>query len=181
MPSQYYSKYQQLTIEYPSTMEQLQVFATTPFYTNVAMNRATMSATELQERVLHCLNQGITMFAFLKADGTTIRRAVGTLNPSLIPPKILELGVDTIHGNLQYLVQIGKKLASGEEIDEPFKTLIIAMADKTAAFLKPKDKKEKKPSPDTQTFFDMEAQQWRSYKIDNLLCLVLPNVEPEGE
>lgn len=63
------------------------------------------------------MRDGVSEFEFLKTDGTTIRHALGTLNPMVIPP---------IKGI--------------------------------------------KSTPKTQqVFFDIEKQEWRSYRKTNLL------------
>lgn len=61
------------------------------------------------------------MFEFLKTDGKTIRKALGTINPMFVPPT---KGLRT-------------------------------------------------PPPTTQVFFDVEKNEWRSYRKSNLLRILM--------
>lgn len=65
--------------------------------------------------------QVFAVFEFLKTDGKTIRKALGTINPMFVPPTN---GLRT-------------------------------------------------PPPTTQVFFDVEKNEWRSYRKSNLLRILM--------
>lgn len=165
-------------------MEKLEVFETTNAFTNVACGRPFVSPIELHERTLNALVGGVAMFSFLKTDGTTVRHAIGTLNPKLIPSKLLELGEENIFNALalfriahETLVELRKgKEDRNPEVMERYqasKQDIGSTVEKIKPFMeKITNTKERKRAEGVQSFFDVEAQAWKSYKTDNLLALI---------
>lgn len=152
-------------------MQKLQIFQTTLAFENVAAGRKDISNTELNELVLDRLNKGIAVFTFIKADGSQ-RMAIGTLNPELIrTPKEKEIIEKVLH-NAADLVEF----VSNTTEDSRKKTFLNNLVNRIACLgiiLKSdKPAKSRTPSVTSQTFFDLQAQDWKAYTKANILALI---------
>lgn len=115
---------------------------------------------DLDIRLYEELLKGIVVFEFEKSDGT-IRKAFGTLNADLIP-KYPEK-------NVEKLFEEARDFHTGFGTD----TLIqgdFEKLGKAIALFGPKEKKERKDNPATQTYYDLGSKGWRSFTKAKLVA-----------
>lgn len=124
-----------------------------------------ISSSEEKDLATLCselLLNGIVVFEFLKSDGETKRRAIGTTSADFIP-KFDEKKVQT-------LIEESRDFLVGFNTD----TLIQGDDEKLSKAIDPflpKEKKERKQNLDIQRYYDFEAKGWRSFKKESLIAI----------
>lgn len=117
------------------------------------------SEVDFQTTVSEKLQGGICIFLFEKSDGTH-RRAIGTINPNLIPYPKQQVD-NLVRESLDFLTGFGTD------------TLIKGDDEKLGKALepfRPKEPKDRKVNETVQSFFDLESQSWKSYTKSKLIA-----------
>lgn len=123
-----------------------------------------MNADELKET----LKNNVVIFEYTKTDGTT-RTAKGTLREDLLPkrePDEFELeknAVDTL---------ISEKYGSMEEYMNENKIELVGESKDGAAYLFRHKKKTVKKNENVVNYYDLEKNQFRSFKKENFIKIV---------
>lgn len=123
-----------------------------------------MSIEEFKE----ALKNGVVVFEYTKKDGTK-RIAKGTLNENLLPelePEQFELekdGVDAL---------ISVKYSSMEEYTEKNSVELIGESEDGKKYIFRHKKKERAKNESVITYYDLEKDEFRSFKKDRFIGIV---------
>lgn len=118
------------------------------------------------------LQTGVCKFSYKKANGD-IRLAYGTQKSDLIPKHKPEQVQALIEASTA-LAQNYKRAVDNPELiqqDSEGFAPVLALFDGAIQTFQPKEKKERAANDSFLNYFDIEAQDWRKFNVDNLVAL----------
>lgn len=135
---------------------------------------------ELVESLEKSLHEGIVKFEYVKVSDNSVRQAFGTLKGELIPNKNEKVLAEHYRKIEESLDSASEFLSEND--GEPAQKVLDGLTEKLANaygsikavdayFEKEQNKEQNVKSPDTVVYFDLEAQEFRSFKKENLISV----------